>query len=245
MRVNGRLVFKMIVLATILVSSIAIVSAQQKQDARSNCPTLKVDCPSQAFVKDTLKFTAVVQLGDPKVSPTYNWTISAGTIEAGQGTSTIQVSTAGLDPESRVTATVELGGFDRGCAYGSTAASCSAPVVKKAEARKIDEYGKLTPKEEETRLDKFIIELKLHPTVQGYIVSYNARTGRPGDAQKAADRASIYLIRKRGLEVSRVVTVTGGSREQPTVELWLVPPGVRPPKPTAESNPATPTKTNN
>jgi hypothetical protein len=245
MRVNGRPVRLMIVMTTIIVGSIVIGSAQQKQDARSNCPTLKVGCPSQVSVKNTLSFTAAVQGGDTKVSPTYNWTVSSGTIDSGQGTSTIQVSTAGIDPESTVTATVELGGFDRSCGDGSTAASCSASVVKKAGARKIDEYGKLTPKEEETRLDKFIIELNLDPIAQGYIVSYNARTGRPGDAQKAADRASIYLIRKRGIEVSRVVTVTGGSREQPTVELWLVPPGVRPPKPTAESKPASPTKTNN
>ena len=245
MRVYGRLVCMVIVTVTILVGWIAIGSAQQKQDARANCPTLKVDCPSQVSVKDTLKFTAALQAGDPKISPTYNWTVSAGTIKSGQGTSAIQVSIAGIDPVTMVTATVELGGFDRSCGDSSTAASCSASVVKKAEARRIDEYGKLTPKEEETRLDKFIIELKLDPAAQGYIVSYNARNGRPGDAQKAADRASIYLIRKRGLEVSRVVTVAGGSREQPTVELWLVPPGVRPPKPTAESKPASPAKTNN
>jgi hypothetical protein len=245
MRVKERSACMMIVVAMILVGSIAIGSAQEKQDARSNCPTLKMDCSSQVSVKNTLSFTAAVQGGDATVSPTYNWTVSAGTIESGQGTRTIQVSTAGIDPRSTVTATVEVGGFDRSCGHGSNVASCSAPVVKKAEARKIDEYGKLTPKEEETRLDKFIIELNLDPTALGYIVSYNARTGRPGDAQKAADRASIYLIRKRGLEVSRVVTVTGGSREQPTVELWLIPPGVRPPKPTAESLPASTTKTNN
>lgn len=156
----------------------------------------------------------------------------AGSIESGQGTPTIEVTTTGLTPDSTVTATVDAGGFDRECGYGSTAASCTSIVLKKAEARKLNEYGALKPKDEEAKLDNFIVELNLDPTAQGYIISYNARTSRPGDAQKAADRTKNYLIRKRGLEPNRIVTVTGGSREDTTVELWIVPAGAPLPKPT-------------
>ncbi|HLF84785.1 MAG TPA: hypothetical protein VI837_11470 [Blastocatellia bacterium] len=240
MKLNDRFVFTMVMALLMLDGPGAAfrVSAQQKPPAQPKCPAVNVTCPSEVFVKNTLKFTAEVRGGDSKVTPTYNWTVSAGSIESGQGTTTIDVSTSEVEGGSTVTATVELGGFDRDCGYGSSTSSCTSAVMKKAEARKLDEYGKLTPKEEEAKLDNFIIELNLDPTAQGYIISYNARTNRPGDAQKAADRASIYLIKKRGLELHRIVTVTGSSREQPTVELWIVPAGAQPPKPTPTVKPS-------
>lgn len=228
-------------------SAVVRVSAQQKQPAPANCPVTKVTCPDQVYAKDKLTIIANVSGGNPKVQPTYNWTVSAGTISSGQGTATIQVDTSEVEGGSTVTATVEAGGFDRSCGYGSTASSCTSEVMKKAEARKLDEYGKLMAKDEEAKLDSFMIALMSDPTAQAHIISYNASTSRPGDAQKAADRAKDYLIKKRGLDPSRLVTVTGGSREQPTVQLWIVPSGAPLPKPTptvkpTESKPTNPTK---
>lgn len=82
--------------------------------------------------------------------------------------------------DSTVTATVELGGFDRECGYGSVAASCTTMVLKKVDARKLDEYGSLKPKEENAKLDNFMTELNLDPTAQCYIIAYNGRTSRVG-----------------------------------------------------------------
>jgi hypothetical protein len=251
MKVNDRCLTVLFVVVALLSSPGASATlrlpTQQEQQAQPKCPISKLTCPSEVYVKDTLRFTAEVRGGDPKVMPTYNWTVSAGSIESGQGTPTIEVRTSELTGDSDVTATVEAGGFDRVCGYGSTVASCTTAVLKRVEARKLDQYGALTPKEEEAKLDNFVIELNLDPTAQGYIISYNAHTSRPGDAQKAADRASVYLIKKRGLELHRIVTVTGGSREHPTVELWIVPTGAQPPKPTptvkpSESSPSPTTK---
>ena len=50
--------------------------------------------------------------GDPSVTPTYNWVVSAGVIESGQGTAKITINPEGA---SYTTATVEVGGFDRAC----------------------------------------------------------------------------------------------------------------------------------
>lgn len=249
MKLNDRFVFTMVMIVGLLMlggpSAVFRVSAQQKQQAPINCPVLRVTCPSEVYVKDTLTFIADVRGGDPKVEPTYNWSVSAGAISSGQGTSIIQVDTSEVAGDSSVTATVEIGGLAPDC---SRTSSCTTSVMKKAEARKLDEYGKLMPKDEEARLDNFMIELMSDPTAQAHIISYNASTSRPGDAQKAADRAKDYLIRKRGLDPSRVVTVTGGSREKPTVELWIVPSGAPLPKPTptvkqGDSKPASPAKT--
>src|SRR5204863_3477808 len=72
------------------------------------CPTLTVECPSEADADSSISFNARFNQGTPTVSETYNWTVSAGTITGGQGTPSIQVSTAGLAGQT-VTATVEIG----------------------------------------------------------------------------------------------------------------------------------------
>ena len=216
-----RLIVLFFALALVLsaVHSGSYVSAQQKPA----CPVTKVTCPDMVYINDKLRMTADVQGGDSKITPTYNWTVSAGTIESGQGTSTIDVSTKDLFDGQSVTATVDIGGFDRACGYGQTAASCTTSVMKKPEARKHDQYGKLAPQEENERLDKFTNELQMDPTAQGYIIAYGGRAGRAGDAQKAADKAKSYLVNKRGLDPSRIMTIDGGYREQQSVELWIVP----------------------
>lgn len=235
MKLDRSVVTLLMVIVFILfpgASAFFSVSAKQKQQAQPQCPVTRVSCPDSVYPKESLKFTVDVRGGDPKVSPTYNWTVSAGSISSGQGTSTIEVDTSEVAPDSTITATVDLGGFDRKCGYGSTASSCTTGVLKKAEARKLDEYGKLMAKDETARLDNFAIELMNDPLAQSYILAYNGSTSRPGDAQKAADVVKDYLIKSRGLDPSRVVTVDGGYREQPTIELWLVPSGAEPPKAT-------------
>jgi hypothetical protein len=205
--------------------------AQQKQPAKP-CPVTQITCPDQVYTIDKLRFTADVRGGDSKVNPTYNWTVSAGSIESGQGTAVVVISVKDLSDGQSVTATVEVGGFDRECGYGQTASSCTSSVMKKAEARKVDEYGKLDPKDENARLDKYTIELQMDPLSQAYIIAYGGRASRAGDAQKAADKAKDYLVNQRGLDRDRIVTVDGGYREQPAVELWVVPSRAQLPKPT-------------
>ena len=80
-----------------------------------NCPTITVKSPYLITAGDNLGFVAEVK-GASDV--TYNWSISAGTITSGQGTSSITVDTKGLDGMS-VTATVEIGGISSSCSTTS------------------------------------------------------------------------------------------------------------------------------
>lgn len=221
-----------VVFVTLNERSAFSVCAQQKQQTRAACPSTKVSSPDMVYVNDNLRFVADVRGGDANVTPTYNWSVSAGTIAAGQGTSVIDVSTEGLSDGQSITATVEVGGFDRECGYGQVASSSTSSVMKKPEARKLDEFGSLTPKEEADRLDKFTIEMQMDPVSKGYIIVYGGRTSRAGDAQKSAARLKDYLVKKRGLDAGRIVPVEGGYRERPAFELWLVPSEARPPTPT-------------
>jgi hypothetical protein len=239
MRLNDRrLLAQLVVVAVCLFSGAATSVHTSAQPQQGKCPTTRVSCPDTVNAGEPLTMTANVSGGDPNVTPTYNWTVSAGTISSGQGTSTITVDTTGLTDNSSVTATVELGGFDRECGYGSTVGSCTTSVMKKPEARKLDEYGALKPADENARLDNFAIELTNDPTAQAYVIAYGGRTSRAGNAQKAAARAKAYMVTQRGLDAQRVVTVDGGYREQALTELWIAPMGALPPQPTPTVDPA-------
>jgi hypothetical protein len=124
------------------------------------CPSVSVSCPTDVEVGQPITFTASVSgEGGPW---TYNWSVSAGTITSGQGTSTITVATDGIGGAT-VTATVNLGGADPSCT--GTTASCSTSVrPEKPISSKFDEYGNIRFNDEKARLDNYAIQLQNDPT---------------------------------------------------------------------------------
>ncbi len=205
----------------------SLTAARQRRQ-NPPCPGVSVACPDMVTKGDRLRFSVEVKGGDQNVTPTFNWTVSAGSISSGQGTTTIEVDTSELMDNGTVTATVDVGGFARDCYI---AQSCTAMVEKKVEPRKLDEYGQLNPEDEEARLDNFAIEIQNDPTAQGYVIAYGGRASRAGHVQKMSDRVKNHLVNKRKLDPQRLVFVDGGHREQPAVELWIVPSGAQPPQP--------------
>ena len=184
------------------------------------CPTVSVSCPSEVDPNQPITFTASVSGGDPGATWTYNWSVSAGTISSGQGTSTITVDTANLAGQS-VTATVSIGGADPSCT--GTTASCTTTVkVPPREPVKFDEYGNIRFNDEKARLDNYAIQLQQDPTSTATIIVYGSCAG---EAQQRGDRAKDYLVNTRGIEAGRITVVDGGCRADLTVQLWIVPQG--------------------
>ena len=103
------------------------------------------------------------------------------------------------------------------------------PVPAPTSFRMIDEYGRLSWSDERARLDNFAIEVKDYPEAVGYVVCYGGRVGREGEAVRRCTRAKNYLVGSRGIDAARILTIDGGFREVSEVELWALPPGVRPP----------------
>ena len=188
------------------------------------CPTVSVSCPTDVEPNQPITFTAsVTGEGGPW---TYNWSVSAGTISSGQGTSTITVDTASLGGQT-VTATVSLGGADPSCT--GTTASCSTSVkVPPAPPRKFDEYGNIRFNDEKARLDNYAITLQNEPGSSAVIVVYGSCAG---EAQQRGDRAKDYLVNTRGIEAGRITVVDAGCREDLAVQLWIVPSGSAAPTP--------------
>ncbi|HEX6190192.1 MAG TPA: hypothetical protein VFZ40_19215 [Pyrinomonadaceae bacterium] len=186
------------------------------------CPQLSVTCPSDVKAGEPATFTANFTQGTPTVSETYNWTVSAGTITSGQGTSSITVDTTGVGGGS-VTATVEIGGVDPSC---NRTASCTVQVSPILEPRKFDEYGNIRFNDEKARLDNYAIQLQNAPTDRATIIGYGTCEG---EGLNRANRAKDYLVNTRGIDAGRIDTVDGGCRAELKVELWLVPSGATAP----------------
>jgi hypothetical protein len=191
------------------------------------CPTVSVSCSDSVAVGAPITFTANFS-GSGNV--TYNWSVSAGAISSGQGTSSITVDTAGLGGQT-VTATVELGGLDPSC---TRTASCSTSVMNPpvVECEKVDEYGDIKFNDEKARLDNFASRLQTDAGSQGYIIGYGACEGQ-GLAR--ANRAKDYMVNTRGIDAGRITVVDGGCRAELWVSLYVCAPGANPPQPMTDT----------
>lgn len=194
------------------------------------CPSVAVSCPADVQVGSPITFNASVTGGPAGLSPTYNWSVSAGTITSGQGTSSISVDTTGIGGQT-VTATVELGGVAPEC---SRTASCSTSVTVPVPINpvKFDEYGDIRFNDEKARLDNYAIQLQNQTGSTAYIIAYGTCEGQ---GQARADRAKNYLVNTRGIEAGRITTLDGGCRADLAVELWIVPTGANPPAATTDN----------
>jgi hypothetical protein len=189
-----------------------------------NCATLSVSGPAGVTNPgDTMTFTANVS-GGPAV--TYNWTVSAGTIESGQGTPSIVVRTARENAGQTITATVTLGGQDPACNCPSTASE-SGPVQPVPEPVLVDQFGALPNDDIRGRLDNFFQELSNNPNNQGYIINYG--TDREITAR---ERLITNHITFRNFDRSRITLVRGGDKGTgPETRLYRIPPGATNPNP--------------
>lgn len=126
-----------------LICSVQNITAQTTE--KIPCPSVVLNGPASYTVEegDSLIFK-VSPLGKAydKAGITYNWAISTGTIVEGQGTSRININTAGLKGQT-ITATVEVGGVDPTCPSTS---SSSVDVIEKVAKPRAKPQAKPKPK---------------------------------------------------------------------------------------------------
>lgn len=191
------------------------------------CPTATISGPAGITAPgETMTFTANVSGGTQQGAITYNWSVSGGTIESGQGTPSIVVRTAREQAGQSITATVELGGLPNcGCPATLTETGGVGALPR---AEQIDEFGRLPNDDIRGRLDTFFAELSNRPGEQGYIINY----GTPAQIT-ARERLIRNHITFRNFDPSRITIVNGGT--SPTGEqltrLYRVPPGAENPTP--------------
>jgi hypothetical protein len=195
--------------------------------AQPVCPAIEISCPTDVVRDQPVTFTSRYSGGVPaNATPNYNWTVSAGTIIAGQGTDTIKVDTTGLGGQT-VRAYLSMGGYNLECS-----ADCAVTIpLPKLTNKKFDEFPDISRNDEKARLDNFAIELQNDPTATAYVIVYPGRAGKRGEVQYHANRIVEYLVNSRGLDQHRIVTLVGPARNELFVELWITPQGATPPNP--------------
>lgn len=187
-----------------------VVECPDCEAPKPPCPTVSVSASAGPFNEgETITFTADTVLNG--ANPTYNWSVSNGTIASGQGTPQITV-TAPRGPAT-VTATVELGGIDPSCpGTASASASVNEPPTPPGNVFE-DEYGNINNNAAKARLDNAAIAAQNDPNSRVYIIAYSNRTGARGnrEIQQRLTLARNYLVNNKGIDASRVITVSGGT----------------------------------
>ena len=204
---------------------------------KSPCPfPIIVSAAPTITEGDLITFTSDVSFSGTS-SLNYSWTVSSADakIISGIGTPTLTVDSTGLAGR-RITAIVVVddGSGEPACRQTAQASTMvpKLPPPREIPAREFDVCCSCSFDDQKARLDNLGIELQNDPTTTAYIIAYSGRTSRTGQADRLLTRARDYLIEKRGLDQARLVTLDGGYREEDCVELWIVPQGATPPRPT-------------
>jgi len=209
---------------TLLFSAILFIA--NAVHAQVKCPDVRLTSPDIIKEGEPLTFTANVTGGDPAVTPTYNWSVSAGTISSGQGTSSITVDTKGLGGQS-CTATVDLGGYDRTCSsYASSTASID--MVPKTELHIEGNY--MTPVSYMQDASKFAGDFMsayyASETTKAVIFFYPGKTDTKAAAKiKQMTATTKTAFAAMGMKPAMYKIITAGKRGNTSYEMWIVPKG--------------------
>lgn len=203
--------------------------------AASPCPyPVNVTAPAKVADGDIVTFTADVGYQGPS-GLNYTWTVSppAAHILSGVGSPTITVDSSGLG-NKRVTAilVVDDGSGDRSCRQTAHAMTDISGLPTITPPKRFDEFPSVAHDDDKARFDNLAIELQNNPGATGYIIAYAGRGSRTGEADRMTKRAAGYLSTTRGITRDRIVTINGGYRDSNSFELWIVPQGAEPPRPT-------------
>jgi hypothetical protein len=190
------------------------------------CPSIKITCTTEVRAGVPVVVSAYLGGVDNKTPLIFDWTLSAGTIISGQGTSSVSVNTTALDGQVLVV-TVRINGLAAGC---PATASCSVKISE-AQIRDpaiFDTYSGLNFDEEKPRLDNFAEQLRAQPNSVGFVIVSPSQHSRAGEAETLARRARKYLITERGIEASRIVIAKDQPQARIKTELQILPPNFAP-----------------
>jgi len=159
------------------------------------------------------------------VTPSILWNVSAGSIRDGQGTTRIDIDSTGAGEYRVIDAELWVGGYPPECQAQST----PHRITIIPPATKLDEFGTISVDDENEKLAS-AVKAAQFGNDKVYVIGYAGRTSERMFASTALRRMRDQII-KSGFPGARIGAYDGVFREQPAFELWIVPEGAEPPKP--------------
>lgn len=187
------------------------------------CGVVDVDGPSEVEVGTPLVFKAKIAGLTYTTKPEFKWTVSAGTIMAGQGTNEITVDTTGISGFV-VTVTAGLSEVPPGCS-GSASRTTNISAPELVRGRLYDEYGDITFEDEKARLKNLSMQLASEPLTTGHILMSAGQETFEKEAEERLARAKSYLVNVREIDPDRIVTFDCGFAKELVIQLYVVPVG--------------------
>ncbi len=207
---------KQIFFTFILIFTFCVFSFAQNEI--KDCPKIKIIAPeSMMNLDDPIYFSVEPKAELEKSNSKYEWQIVNGKIIEGQQTSKIKIKSdsAGI----KVDVTVKITGLPDQCVNtASEFANIIPPII---DFLSFDEYGKLSRREEQARLDSFLIRLFIAEDFQGVI---HMRTDKNESNKSVKKRVQFMMkyFKFREFPKERVIFAVEKSNERRTT-LWIFP----------------------
>ena len=140
------------------------ISASTQTNINPNCPSISVLGPTELVEPNhTARYTAKIDTKGQKLYLKYSWSVSAGTITGGQGTTSIEVKAP--KPNS-LTVTFDVAGVPNECPRTVSETAIWDPTP---EAVKLAQFDGSQFKGDKLELNKVVREMNDNPNNQLYV----------------------------------------------------------------------------
>lgn len=213
---------KRIIFTTILLLVFCFSAYSQANDLA--CPANFAVFPQGVVNPDeTVKIGVNLSKDANESNLKYEWTISAGKLVKGQGTSEVEIATSEENEGSNITVSVKVKGLEKECVVSEVFGIASLPI-----GEPVDSIGKIKLQDYLPRIDAFFHELIVNKDYEGLItIDFDRKDSRT--YKKSLLQSIQKFIKLRKFDSSRITFAIADSEGEIT-ELWLVPPGAYFPK---------------
>jgi hypothetical protein len=207
---------KRILWLTIFLTLFSIPSLAQKNNP---CPSIKAHSSAEIYPEGQVITFVVDVLGETSIAEIkYKWTVSAGTIEQGQGTPVIIVSKV---KAQKIIADVEVLGLPQDC---SNKSSASVVVKKFPPIRDVFPIQYQNTKELKAQLDRLVTVLKSNYESKVHFIFYNGTKGNKISFDSFKSKVLKILVNSQKISRKRISIINSNSDyyDSNSFMIWIV-----------------------
>lgn len=199
--------------------------------------TLTTPCPYRFHLEGPVSVTegdlitfAAVNSGTAPIPIRYAWKVNNGRLTSGVGTPSVTVDTTGMG-KGTVTAELDVNDdtYDGKCRQViSVPTDVIPPNIETPKSYRCDEFAAKNRDQDKAQFDNCVIQLQNTPDGQAYIIIYEG-TDKKNPYNKLSKFTLDYWTNTRKVDPRFVQVVKGSDRAKSSYEIWIVPPGAKPP----------------